>query len=93
MAENVRVKAVVSGRVQGVNFRDFTLRQALGLNVTGYVKNLPGGTVEVWAEGKRPALEMLIQRLEKGPPQASVQVVDVNWGQASGNLNGFSIRY
>jgi len=58
MSELVSVQVKVHGFVQGVFFRDFTSRQAKGLGVTGYVRNLPGGRiVEVQAEGERKKLE------------------------------------
>ena len=93
MAGKVSLKAVISGRVQGVYFRDFTRRHALELKVSGYVRNLPGGGVEVLAEGERSALEILLKQLEKGSPHASVEHITVSWGKARGEENGFNIRY
>ena len=57
----------VAGRVQGVGFRYFVARTARGLGLSGYVRNLPDGTVEVAASGDRAALESLAALLEKGP--------------------------
>lgn len=65
----------VSGRVQGVWFRDSTRRQAEALQITGYARNMPDGTVEVLAIGMPDALEVLRRWLAKGPPMAKVREV------------------
>lgn len=62
----------VSGHVQGVAFRHFTKLKARELGVRGYVRNLPDGSVEVWAEGVSPAVEDLVAWLSHGPPMAHV---------------------
>lgn len=88
------VRVIVHGYVQGVLFRDFTLRRAKELGLVGYVRNLPDWTaVEVQAEGEREKLEKLIEQLKVGPPRASVEKVEVNWSEYSGNYSRFSIRY
>ena len=70
-------RGVVTGRVQGVNFRSFVLRQAAAMDLTGYVRNLPGGrAVEVRAEGPRDRLERLIELLHEGPRMAVVEDVE-----------------
>ncbi len=68
-------KYIVSGRVQGVWFRDSTRRQAESLQITGYAKNLNDGTVEVFACGQPQSLDALAEWLAKGPPLASVERV------------------
>jgi acylphosphatase len=68
---------VVSGRVQGVGFRYFTLRAAEELGLAGWVRNLADGRVEVHAEGPPAALEHLAERLRRGPPFARVGGVEV----------------
>ena len=70
------VRYVVSGRVQGVGFRWFVLREATLLGLAGYVRNLGDGTVEVVALGSPPALASLEDALGKGPPAAHVHGVD-----------------
>jgi len=75
----VRVRAVVSGRVQGVGFRYFTRSAASRLSLGGFVRNLPDGRVEVSAAGDRRALEALLVVLRQGPPGAAVRGVDVEW--------------
>ncbi len=66
----------VRGRVQGVGFRYFVYRVALELGLTGYVKNLDDGRVEVYAVGPENKLSELAGRLWKGPSHADVRGVD-----------------
>ena len=63
---------VVSGRVQGVGFRYFVVREASALGLAGWVRNLPDGSVEVLGSGDRACVETLEGRLWKGPPNAHV---------------------
>ncbi len=91
-SEQQQFHAIVHGIVQGVNFRYATRQEAQRLGVVGWVRNLPDGTVEVLAEGKRAALESLLSFLHKGPPAARVTRVDVEWGSASGTFTRFEIR-
>jgi len=93
MADLVSVQAIVYGYVQGVLFRDFVSQWATELGLTGYVRNLPGGSVEVNAEGERKQLEELIGYLKVGPQAARVEKVVVNWSEYTGNYPRFSIRY
>ena len=93
MTDLASVQAIVYGYVQGVFFRAFVSRQAVELGLTGYVRNLPGGTVEVNAEGERKQLERLIDYLKVGPPAAEVEKVATNWSEYTGNYSSFKIRY
>ena len=94
MSDLASVKIVVYGSVQGVFFRDFTSRRAEELGLTGYVRNLPGGSsVEVLAEGERTRLEKLISYLRTGPPRAVVERVEINWSLPSDSYSRFGIRY
>ena len=68
----VRVRAVVSGRVQGVGYRYFVQGRAVELGLSGYVKNLPNGDVELEAEGPRQNLDRLLAYLHQGPPLSRV---------------------
>ena len=70
------VRYIVSGRVQGVGFRWFVMREAARLDLAGYVRNLPDGTVEVVAQGAIAALAALESALRHGPPVARVDGVD-----------------
>jgi len=86
------LQAIVYGRVQGVFFRSFVTRRAEELALTGYVRNLPEGAVEVRAEGEREKLEELIGYLKAGPPAARVEKVVTSWSGYSGSYTGFDVR-
>jgi acylphosphatase len=88
----VRVHIVVTGRVQGVGFRDFTAVRARALGLTGMVHNLPTGQVEVTASGNRAMLEALIGVIRDGPPGALVRDVRVDWEDAPAREREFTIR-
>jgi len=91
MADLASVQAKVHGRVQGVYFRAFTVRQARELGLTGYVRNLRDwNTVEVEAEGERNKLERLIDHLKVGPPGARVDKVTTTWAEYTGSYANFS---
>jgi acylphosphatase len=73
----VRVRAVVAGRVQGVWFRESCRREAERLGVTGWVRNLPDGRVEIEAQGRRAAVDALVTWAHDGPRLAIVESVAV----------------
>ncbi|HKH24441.1 MAG TPA: acylphosphatase [Acidimicrobiales bacterium] len=75
--EVIRVRAVVSGLVQGVWYRQSCRREAERLGVSGWVRNRPDGRVELEAEGTRGAVDALLAWAHDGPPQAVVESVDV----------------
>ncbi len=95
MAEQkVRMRAIVKGIVQGVGYRYFTVYQAQRIGgITGYVRNLKDGSVEVVAEGEREKLEQLLAQLRKGPTGAHVTGVDVFWENPTGEFTNFGIRW
>jgi acylphosphatase len=88
-----RLHATVHGRVQGVNFRYYTVRTAQRLGLTGWVANRWDGTVETVAEGPHEALNELRAFLHRGPPSAWVQRVDVEWETPTGEFTRFGVRY
>ena len=86
--------AIVMGRVQGVFFRAFVRQHARALGLTGTVRNVRhSDAVEVAAEGELPHLETLLQFLHRGPSEARVDEVKVDWGQYTGDFSEFSISY
>ncbi len=87
-----RVHAIVSGRVQGVSYRATTADEAEGLGLTGWVRNLPDGRVELEAEGPADAIATLLAWLPKGPPAASVTNVDATDLPPTGADSSFAIR-
>ena len=86
-----RAHILVSGRVQGVFFRDHTNKWARSLLVTGWVRNVDDGNVEIIAEGERENIESLISHLEEGPPMAIVENIDVDWQDYKGEFLDFRI--
>ena len=87
-----RLHAYVSGQVQGVNFRYYTLATANEIGVKGWVRNRSNGTVEVVAEGTRPQLERLLQFLNRGPVSAIVSEVQTDWLSATDEFVDFQIN-
>lgn len=81
----------VSGRVQGVGFRQGTAAEARRLNLAGWVRNLQDGRVEVWAEGDAVAVRALASWLENGPAHAQVTDLELREQPCQG-LQGFEIR-
>jgi len=67
MSEKIRYTIRVTGRVQGVGFRYSTLREAQNENITGYVKNMPDGSVEIEAEGSKDQLDIFVEWCRRGP--------------------------
>jgi acylphosphatase len=86
----VAAQILVSGHVQGVWYRGFTQETAAGLELSGWVRNLPDGRVEVFAQGPRARMDELLARLREGPPRAKVIDVSVTWTQAS-HATGFAV--
>ncbi len=90
--QKTRAQIAVRGIVQGVNFRWFTQRRADTLHLTGYVRNMPDGSVYVVAEGLRGEIESLTQELRVGPSAAVVESVQVEWRAPSGEFDRFEVR-
>jgi acylphosphatase len=88
-----RVTAIVTGIVQGVNFRWFIQRRASELGLGGYVRNCPDGSVEFVVEGSRDALERLLDAARAGPSSAVVENVQVKWDVPLGEFRHFEIRF
>ncbi len=87
-----RVRLQVSGRVQGVYFRMFTQKKARQLDIKGFVRNLPDGTVEIIAEADHVGIEQLIQWCHKGPITARVDQVDMIELEMDEAFTAFEIR-
>ena len=75
---NVRMHVFISGRVQGVFFRQNTKRQAESFGVKGWVRNLPDGRVEAVFEGEESAVKKLVEYCRHGPSSAKVDNIEVN---------------
>lgn len=85
------VRLVIEGRVQGVGFRWWTARQALALDVAGWVRNRRDGSVEVLAIGDPKALEALIDACGRGPAGSDVRAVTQSPAEDDG-AQGFEER-
>jgi len=87
------IHCIVKGRVQMVMFRDFAQRKARGLRLAGTVRNLDDGTVMVVAQGNKPELDALVEKLHKGPLLARVDDVRVEWREPTQSFGGFKILF
>jgi acylphosphatase len=87
------VRARVSGRVQGVGFRYSTLQEARQLSLSGWVRNLADGCVEVFAQGSEAGVDELVGWLAVGPRSASVINVEVAAAEPDDGLSTFSVRF
>ncbi|MFO7694795.1 MAG: acylphosphatase [Vicinamibacterales bacterium] len=83
---------LIVGRVQGVGFRWFARDAAMQEGLTGFVRNLPDGSVEVVAEGEHDALDRFEWKVSSGPRGARVDHVNHETGPASGRYQDFSIK-
>ena len=93
MSKNKAVHVIVSGRVQGVCFRMETLRTAVRMNVTGWVKNRRDGDVEGVFEGVPEDVDALVSWCKRGPEMAIVSGVAVRDLNYTGEYADFTIRY
>ncbi len=87
VARHVRV----NGRVQGVFFRGWTSEQAHELHVAGWVRNCPDGRVEAHVEGDKAAVDRMIERMRRGPPEAKVEDLRT-WDAWPCEFAGFEVR-
>jgi acylphosphatase len=85
-------RLVVSGRVQGVGYRWFTVERAAVEGITGWVRNLPGGQVELVAEGDAEAVERFERAIRQGPGRARVDDVTVDILTPTGRFPAFSVH-
>jgi acylphosphatase len=86
-----RLTISYSGHVQGVGFR-YTVKQvAMGFEVTGTVRNLPGGQVELVAEGEKTELEQFREAVRESGLGSLIRQETVRWGPATGGFRGFEI--
>jgi acylphosphatase len=86
-----RAHVQVHGSVQGVFFRVETRDRARSLGVAGWVRNLPGGSVEAVFEGDGSQVESMVEWCGRGPSGAYVDDVDVAWEEPQGE-SGFAVR-
>jgi len=83
----------VEGRVQRVGYRDWTVRTARALGITGWVRSLNDGGVEILAIGEDQAIDALIDRCREGPPLAAVIRVEASAAEDAARIKGFTKRF
>ncbi len=89
--ELIRVRVLIDGRVQGVAYRFYAEKSASRLGITGWVRNLEDGRVEVLAEGSAGDIAGFLERLKEGPSLARVEGFDVRREPATGEFRDFRI--
>lgn len=89
---NIRVYALVSGKVQGVFFRSSTKKRADELHLTGWVRNLDDGRVEAVFEGEQKNIDKMVEWSRKGPTYADVKDVQLISEKYIGEFKDFSVR-
>ncbi|MCD6340503.1 MAG: acylphosphatase [Desulfurococcales archaeon] len=89
----VRAHLRIYGLVQGVFFRSTMKQVAYRLGVTGWVRNLPDGSVEAVVEGPEDRVRKIIEWAHRGPPLARVERVEVTWEEYKGEFKDFRIKY
>ena len=93
MSDTARAHLIIEGIVQGVFFRAFTRDIAVSLGLRGWVRNLPGGSVEAVLEGSKGDIQNAITQYYKGPSASNVSNIDVAWEDYKGEFVSFVIRY
>lgn len=91
--EHLRAHVIVHGLVQGVWFRASTKDEADRLGVTGWVRNLPDGSVEAVFEGDKKKVEEIVGWCHRGPSGANVSKVEIVWEPYTREFGHFDIRY
>lgn len=87
-----QVHLFISGHVQGVFYRMHAHKKAIELGLTGWVRNLPDGRVEAYAEGSEEDLETFIEWCHEGTPASQVEEVEVEWGEGPNQYRDFRIQ-
>ncbi len=92
--KKIAYRIIYSGSVQGVGFRFTVLRFAHDFDsITGYVKNLPDGSVELLAEGPENEVESLLEDIVSGPHSGHIKKVSANIIPVSSHFSDFSVSY
>ena len=91
--DNIRVRLIIRGRVQGVWFRGSTRREAFSLGLAGWVRNLPDGSVEAVVEGPEDRVRRLVSWCKTGPPAAKVSWVEEIREPWKGEFSDFDIVF
>ena len=93
MAEMVRARVLISGLVQGVGFRYFVTSRAEQYPITGYVRNLDTGSVEIVAEGDKEQVYGFLRAVRTGPAHAEIISFQTEWSNYEGKFEDFFVKY
>lgn len=93
MTDLACARALISGRVTGVGFRYFVTSRAERYNITGYVRNLDTGSVEIEAEGDRKEVFDFLMEVKPGPTNAQVVSFQTEWRPYEKKHNEFFVKY
>ncbi len=88
-----KLEITISGRVQGVGFRYFTLQKAIAIGIKGYVRNTYEGKVEVVAIAENTAMEYFLMELRKGPRMSIVENLEIVELAATADYENFRIKH
>ena len=87
----MQVHIHIYGLVQGVFFRHSARQLAQELGLVGWIRNAPNGSVEAHAQGSKPNLEKFVTWCGKGPPEAKVEKVEIDWRKNLGDFEQFEV--
>jgi acylphosphatase len=87
------IKAIITGKVQMVMFRDFANRKANDLGICGTVENLSDGSVRIIAQGNEEKLNEFVDELKTGPQFAEIENVSIEWREVGEKFEDFKIIY
>ena len=88
-----RAHVYYTGRVQGVGFRYSAREVACGYDLSGFVRNLPDGRVELVAEGEEEEVQAFLQGIKASHLGGHIRHADINWFDATHDFKGFEIRF
>ena len=86
-----RAHIFISGKVQGVFFRENTRKKAAEFGLSGFVRNLSNGKVEAIFEGEKEKIEKIIQWIKKEPETAQIENIEIDWQNYQGEFENFEI--
>jgi len=91
--EKLKVRLIISGKVQKVAYRWFAVKIAKNMNLKGYAQNNSDGTVIIEAEGEAESLKTLTEKLHRGSLLSEVKNIKIEWLPYKNEFSGFDIKY
>lgn len=89
----IQLQIIVSGEVQGVGYRYYTQMKAIQFGITGWVRNLQEGGVEILASGQKADLESFVDEVRRGNPFSTVNHIEVHETEKTESYKSFAIKY